>query len=354
MTVELWLRIPAYPSNPAEIMNKKDRDGGFWHGFTLHLQNGALEFGLYAVNTTVGVAIQKVLVPWTVVPLNTWVHIAGVYDGSSLAILVDGAIAGSVSMLVPHAPSVSRPLRLGLDSEAPTFNPSTWLQGEVDDVRFWNIARSPADIAAFAAVPIAPTPGLVGLWRFDGNAADSAGGHHGTIFGGAMFQPSTSPVGSALPLGSCGAGNVGVGLGGPFDVLLLNGSAGLPSRVVTVGISQPFTISMLQPTTNPLFPSPFGIGAYIGIPGSAQVTPLPFGIGTLCIPSTLLTPGYPGAFMLTNNFDATFPQFLPSTPAPWSATNVGLPFSLEITFQGVVFGTPAQLQATNALVLRIQ
>ncbi len=148
----------------------------------------------------------------------------------------------------------------------------------------------------------------------------------------------------------CAAGSVGVGAGGPYDVLVLNGSTGAPSRVVDLSLGTAFTLAMLQPPTNP-FPAPFAVGAFIGLPGADEITPLPFGLGNACIPAL---PGYPGYFVLTNSFVPPPNGPVTSTPTPWSWSHPGPAFPFTITFQGVIQGTPALIQLTNAVALRVQ
>src|SRR3546814_21125628 len=72
------------------------------------------------------------------------------------------------------------------------------LDGEIDDARIWNAARTPAQIAESASVPLTGNEtGLVGYWRFDEAtgrtaAASSPGGAEATS--GAMApQPRLSP-----------------------------------------------------------------------------------------------------------------------------------------------------------------
>ncbi len=210
------------------------------------------------------------------------------------------------------------------------------------------------------------------LSRFDGPSAGAASGSsvagHGDVNGdgvgdpivGAPSETTSHGVasgvvrvysGAFLPhLEPCAAGNVGEGLGGPFDVLFINGSAGIPTRIVNVGMGQPFTIEVAQPLTNP-FPADFALGAFIGLPGPSEATTLPFGLGMSCIPAT---PGYPGYFIFTNNFAPGASQLVPSTPTPWSASHPGLSFPFTLTLQGVIRGTPTVVQVTNAVALRIQ
>lgn len=66
-------------------------------------------------------------------------------------------------------------------------------KGLIDDVRIWNVVRTPDEIGVNYRKEIAGAPGLVGSWRFNegvGNtAADSAGTpQNASLQGGAGFS----------------------------------------------------------------------------------------------------------------------------------------------------------------------
>jgi hypothetical protein len=79
----------------------------------------------------------------TKVPFNTWCHLAGVYDGKTASIYVDGELkATRANAIQPtHGPS---PLEIGLSHGGHSFN------GSIDDVRIYNRALSPGEIKALA------------------------------------------------------------------------------------------------------------------------------------------------------------------------------------------------------------
>lgn len=185
ITVEAWIRIDVYPSSPAEIVNKKQRAP--WQGFTLHIQNGFLEFATHPGTSNLNYANAST--PWTAIPLGQWTHVAGVASGSEVRVVVNG-----VTMAVAPAPagpmtgSANNPLRIGLDSEAPSFNPDTGFTGLIDEVRLWSIARTDSEIQSTLHVEIDGVGGLVSAWHLNGTADDLTGGNHGTLAGAAAFQ----------------------------------------------------------------------------------------------------------------------------------------------------------------------
>jgi hypothetical protein len=119
---------------------------------------------------------------------NVWTHIAVVFDGDRRKHYINGELALDVAETGPLTTSIS-PMRIGSDVSW-QFTPA----GNIDEVRLWNVARTLAQIRASLNVAItSPQPGLVSLWRLDGNLLDSIGGHNGVI-GGAGVSAQTFPV----------------------------------------------------------------------------------------------------------------------------------------------------------------
>lgn len=162
----------------------------------------------------------------------------------------------------------------------------------------------------------------------------------------------------AMPsLGACSNGNVGNGVGGPFDVLKINGlsKTGIDRRVV-VGTNQTITFQVDAPPSNPQ-PSPapaeFVIFGVLGTPTIADAFALPFGIGPMCFTPAPLFP-QPDLFTLVNSFDPT-QSLLPGSTAPWSMQLPGIPFPTAATLQGVIIDLPSNhLAITNAVLLDVR
>jgi hypothetical protein len=83
-------------------------------------------------------------------PLNTWSHIAGTYDGTTLRFYVNGVQIGSRSVSGTLVTS-SGPLTIGGNTVWGEF-----FQGQIDQVRIYNRALSPAEIQTDMTTPIAP------------------------------------------------------------------------------------------------------------------------------------------------------------------------------------------------------
>ncbi len=147
-----------------------------------------------------------------------------------------------------------------------------------------------------------------------------------------------------------------VGLYGPCasgtasePLLFVDGSAGGVARRVSIPVGDAFTLSVAQPSANPL-PAYFAIAGYLGMPQAGQETTLPFASVTLCLPPVGVDPA---SFILTNNFASYLPQLVTSTPTPWSLGITGIPVPFVLTFQGLIIAAPGELETTNAVVAAI-
>ena len=113
--------------------------------------------------------------------VDTWAHVAGVYEGGVLSVYVNGELGGQEPVGV--ADDYAGSLHIGASS----YNSNYRFQGRIDDVRLSSVAR----YSAAGFTPSAPLPNdgdTIALWRFQGtetSVLDATGDHHGTLMGGA-------------------------------------------------------------------------------------------------------------------------------------------------------------------------
>jgi hypothetical protein len=125
-TVELWY----YQRNHGDPrMGLFDSDGRF--GLFVYGQGGLTCLGGNAAPST------------TNMPLNAWIHAACVFGGGTLRLYVNGELAAEASAVPP----VPNDLLNTLGSNAPSGQS---LDGLIDDVRVWNVARTASEICAAA------------------------------------------------------------------------------------------------------------------------------------------------------------------------------------------------------------
>jgi hypothetical protein len=109
---------------------------------------------------------------------GNWTHVAVVFDGEQRRHYINGELAASFDETGPLTTSTAE-MRIGSDVSW-EFPPA----GGIDEVRLWNVARTEEEIRAGLSVEIASAQdGLVGVWPFNGSAADVVGPHGGSTTG---------------------------------------------------------------------------------------------------------------------------------------------------------------------------
>jgi hypothetical protein len=92
-----------------------------------------------------------------------WTHIAGSYDGATLRVYVNGALAGTA----PQTGTVTDVTELWF-CRFPLAAGGGFLDGQIDEVRIWGVVRSASQIAAHYRFPLeGDETGLAGYYRFD-------------------------------------------------------------------------------------------------------------------------------------------------------------------------------------------
>ncbi|MBT8486670.1 MAG: LamG domain-containing protein, partial [Phycisphaerae bacterium] len=126
-----------------------------------------------------------------------WQHVAvtHTFGTADIAVYVDGLPVGGFWSATPtEGPmTTDESLLFGGTALTPGGTTMRLVDGRLDEVRIWNVARNAKDIAAsFNAVLDGDEPGLVGYWRFEegagGSAADTAGGYTGSLVGPTWFE----------------------------------------------------------------------------------------------------------------------------------------------------------------------
>ena len=198
ITIEAWVR-PAATDGLRDIVA---------HGYTLtppaevylRISNGNYQIGSYDGTDHVAAA------PVPAGDVGTWVHLAGVYDGSAWHLYRNGSLLVSNTAPV-GAVAVGGGWTIGGSqaSDRPFL-------GDIDEVRIWNAPRSAASIAAGLNTPLDGTePSLAGVWRYDGQVMrdGTPARHDSTPLGLSTANPGPNPVYSVIAtVGNQGAETV--------------------------------------------------------------------------------------------------------------------------------------------------
>ena len=175
ISVEAWINPFSLNNNRSFIVAKED----VWY---FNIENGLLTFTIHGELT-----LTEYIIPQT----NNWYYVVGVSDNNSTKLYVNGLLIDSVSSTA--ITTSNYPLSVGARYEMPA---STWtdnFDGDIDQVRIWDVALSQQEIQQYMNCP--PTGDeaeLVGYWNFEEGSGTTAfdqtsNGNDGAI-NGATFS----------------------------------------------------------------------------------------------------------------------------------------------------------------------
>ncbi len=209
LTFEAWANPKAVPSNRNTIIKKYGSNG-----YSLDSSSSNNIFRCYMS----GLTPTELSAP-SAISLNTWTHITCTYDGVSRKMFLNGVLVANDSptgiMDVNNTP-------LAIGNSSVYSGPGYGFNGSIDDVKIYNYARTPDQIAedmagragsvSFAGVQAGSSVEM-GHWAFDegyGTVTHDASGHgnDGTITGAVWNQ--NGKFGKALQFnGSSNFVNIG-------------------------------------------------------------------------------------------------------------------------------------------------
>ena len=142
VTVEAWVKTN---STSDQIIASFDRSD-FWRLEINGDGGGPGQIG-FSINTNIGILDMG---GSTNIADGVWHHVAAVYDNGIATVYIDGVADGTASLGSTWGSSSTRYGFLGTGSEASTYNgtqgPDDHLDGSIDEVRIWNVARTAVQI----------------------------------------------------------------------------------------------------------------------------------------------------------------------------------------------------------------
>ncbi len=193
LTIEAWINPASFASGPAGgSIFCKHAWGSSTYGYVLRAGgSGQLSFNIAGAVGGSPVGWKEAMSPVNALVLNTWHHVAGVFDGTMLFCYVDGMPVGSTAFSGTIYPSTGIKARIGALADT-NWSMSRYFDGMIDEVRVWNRALSQSEIASGMNDHLDPATatGLVGYWRLnEGTGAVAAdlgsGSNSGTVLNAA-------------------------------------------------------------------------------------------------------------------------------------------------------------------------
>ncbi len=165
-TFEAWVNYSDKPGFHGNIVSTEFYEDGL-RGWNLRIgDNDALDF-------TISDGQESRIQPETgaTVPRNEWTHVACSFDGTTMKSYINGQLVGEVDASERDSIFVNSTLagkqQLTFGNSAGFMQPERRLVGKLFDVRFWNVARTAAEIQADKDFILTGTEeNLVAYWPF--------------------------------------------------------------------------------------------------------------------------------------------------------------------------------------------
>ena len=190
ITVEAWVNPDVNSTWNGVLTNLQD-NGNNESGYGLFMDNNYNKI-LWWVQTNGGIP-NNMDVPSYTLPLNTWTHVVGTYDGANLKLYINGSLVSSK----PRTGAINwtyQPLAFTI-GEYLDDNENHYFKGKIDDVRVWAYARSAQEIANDMHTDLTGNEsGLMAYFKLNEGtgtttADNSANAYNiGAIYGGATWS----------------------------------------------------------------------------------------------------------------------------------------------------------------------
>jgi len=190
-SIEVWFSYSGSERSP-RLISKPPERGFLQRPLDLGLQRNGRLFSVLSDGTNVARTVSQ----RSDLNDDAWHHVVCVHDADSreLILYVDGAEEARVST------AALGDLTNGQDVFLGGFESSTWFGGRLDELRIWDTARTPAEIAETGSRPVSRSEaGLIGYWpldEFSGQVITDYAGvpQYGVLVGGIYRTDQGAPL----------------------------------------------------------------------------------------------------------------------------------------------------------------
>lgn len=191
LTLEAWVRMKSLPGIDEEFyIISKSNGSDIGYGLALQRSAGGQLQLMFEIAEFQASGKELFRNDWDPI-VDTWYHVAARFDGASnqVKFFVDGIQQGptrTTTINTTHDTALDFAVG-GRDGGAKTFD------GLMDEVRVWDVARTPSEIHADRYEQLMGTePGLAGYWRLNGDFLDETSNLNDlSNNGGATYSPDT-------------------------------------------------------------------------------------------------------------------------------------------------------------------
>jgi hypothetical protein len=180
-SVSAWAKMTAKSATPVVVSQEGSEGSAFALYYSSNYDRWIFNMQTPDTDTPTYIRAQSTQPP----TLNTWTHLAGVYDADTqqIRLYVDGKLQQTVDQ--PNTWASTGPLDLGRFKSKGAY--TSYFNGSLDDVRVFDQPINDSEAAQLAGG--APTSVIT-------SADDTAYGHHVTLFGNAFVDQGAGWIGS--------------------------------------------------------------------------------------------------------------------------------------------------------------
>ena len=194
LTIELWIRptLPGAGSHGRVILSKWLAGTANQRSYLIVLRPGStpqFEFWISPDGQLPTGFLKHAHTP----TVNQWTHLATTFEaatGTSRLYIAGSLVTQQTFPAITQIHDGNAALHIGRGE--PSVAMDEW-EGQLDEVRIWNVIRSANEIMSNMSQHISPTtPGLVGYWRLDNSLTDATpNGNHLAPVGAPSFDKLT-------------------------------------------------------------------------------------------------------------------------------------------------------------------